>query len=33
MAIIQDPSGALIGGWQPDQMHGSPVIGKAIAES
>src|SRR5260370_9353683 len=31
MAIIQDPSGAVIGVWQPNQMHGSPVIGKANA--
>jgi predicted enzyme related to lactoylglutathione lyase len=31
MAIIQDPSGAVIGVWQPNQMAGSPVIGKANA--
>jgi predicted enzyme related to lactoylglutathione lyase len=31
MAIIQDPSGAVIGVWQPNQMHGSPILGKANA--
>ncbi len=31
MAIIQDPSGAVIGVWQPAQMAGSPVIGQANA--
>jgi predicted enzyme related to lactoylglutathione lyase len=31
MAVIQDPSGAVIGVWQPDQMAGSPVIGQANA--
>jgi predicted enzyme related to lactoylglutathione lyase len=29
MAIIQDPSGAVIGVWQAAQMAGSPVIGQA----
>jgi uncharacterized protein len=31
MAVIQDPSGAAIGVWQPNQMASSPVIGKANA--
>jgi predicted enzyme related to lactoylglutathione lyase len=31
MAIIQDPSGAVIGVWQPNQIHGSPILGKANA--
>jgi len=29
MAIIQDPSGAMIGVWQPKQMAGSQVMGEA----
>jgi predicted enzyme related to lactoylglutathione lyase len=31
MAVIQDPSGAVIGVWQPGVMTGSPVIGQANA--
>lgn len=31
MAVIQDPSGAAIGVWQPGLMAGSPVIGQANA--
>ncbi len=31
MAVIQDPSGAAIGVWQPGQMAGSPVMGDANA--
>src|SRR5260370_39425390 len=31
MPIIQDPSGAVMGVWQPNQMHGSPILGKANA--
>jgi len=31
MVVIQDPSGAALGVWQPKAMAGSPVIGKANA--
>lgn len=29
MSVIQDPSGAFLGVWQPNKMAGSPVIGEA----
>jgi len=29
MAVFQDPSGAFISAWQPNEMHGFEVMGKA----